>query len=125
MALPSIGGTREWLGRIFFLLAIGWFGAVFWVMRPDKVHFDPKPAPVVMMPDGKNHRVYLPYEIFGEKAGWAEPVDVKTEYTFQDFLRRPMFRFLIVALGPPAAVLFGSLAGLAISVWLNRNSRSL
>ena len=125
MALPWLGGTREWLGRIFFLLAVGWFGAVFWVMRPDKPHVEPKPTPVVMMPDGKNHHVYLPDEIFGEKAGWVEPVDVKTEYTFRDFMHRPMFRFLIVALGPPATVLFGSLAAIAVSAWLGRNSRSL
>jgi hypothetical protein len=125
MAWPALGGTREWLGRIFFLLAIFWFGAVFWVMRPDRPHVDPRPTPVVVMPDGKPHRVYLPYEVFGEKAGWVEPVDVKTEYSFDDFMRRPMFRFLIVALAPPATILFGGLAGVAVSGWLNRHSRSL
>jgi len=126
MALPGIGGGRQWIGKIFFLLAMFWFGAVFWVMRPDLPHVDPGPRPVVTLPDGTTHNVYLPYEIFGEKAGWVERIDVKTKYTYADFLKRPLVKFLAIALAPPFALLIGAMSWLLFSELLGLwQSRSL
>jgi hypothetical protein len=104
------------VGRIFLLCALIWFGSVFYVMRPDQPHVVERPTPIVMLPDGP-HKVYLPYEVFGAKAGWVEDIDVKHEYTAWDFMRRPTIRFLIIAVGPIAAALAGSFAVLALSEW--------
>lgn len=117
---PSIGGGREWIGKIFFALALLWFGGTFWVLRPDLPHAEPRPTPVVVLPDGTTHRVYLPYEIFGAKAGWVERIDVKTQYTYWDFLRRPVVKFMAVAITPPLVGLAGAMGWLFVSEWLRR-----
>ena len=85
-------------------------------MRPDQSHYDPRPTPIIKLPDGTTHKVYLPAEILGAEAGWVEGVDIKTQYTPWDFMRRPLIRFLIIAVGrssrPWRAPLFG---------WASRN----
>jgi hypothetical protein len=116
VALPRIGDSQSWVGRIFLLLALGWFGSVFYVMRPDLPHVEPRPTPIVMLPDGP-HKVYLPYEIFGAQAGWVEDIDVKHEYTAWDFMRRPTIRFLIIAVGPIAAALALAFGALGLAEW--------
>ena len=111
---PRIGGGREWIGKIFFALALLWFGGAFWILRPDLPHVEPRPTPIVDLPDGP-HKVYLPYEVFGEKAGWVEKIDVKTQYTYWDFLRRPVIKFMAVAITPPLLGLIGAMGWLFIS----------
>jgi hypothetical protein len=125
LAMAPIGGGREWVGKIFFVLAMLWFGAVFWVMRPDLDHVDPRPTPIVVLPDGTTHKVYLPYEIFGAQAGWVESIDVKTRYSYAEFLRRPLIRFIAVALAPPVAGLIGAMMWLLVSDLLRRRSDRL
>lgn len=120
MALPAIGGGRAWIGKIFFVLAMLWFGGVFWVLRPDLPHVDPRPTPIVVLPDGTTHKVYLPDEVFGAKAGWVEPIDVKTQYTYAEFLRRPLVKFMAIAIAPPMAVLIGAMSWLLFSELLRR-----
>ena len=115
MALPGIGGRREWIGKIFFVVALAWFGAVFWVMRPDRPHVEPRPTPIVKLPDGTTHKVYLPYEVFGEEAGWVESIDVQHEYTYRDFMRRPVIRFMAISLTPPFVVLVVAMGWLGVS----------
>ena len=120
MALPQMSMGRNWLGKLFFLAALAWFASVFLVMRPDQPHVDPKPRPVVVLPDGTKHVVYLPYEIFGEQAGWVERIDVKTEYTVRDFLRRPIVEFVLIALGPIVTLVLAALGGLGVADWVGR-----
>ncbi len=112
---PDIGTKRSWVGKIFLVLAMAWFGGAFYVMRPDQPHAIPRPTPIVKLPDGTTHVVYLPQEIFGEDAGWVEKVDVKTQYTDSDFMRRPTLRFLIIAVGPIAAAFALSFLWLGIA----------
>ena len=114
MAEPSLGTTRPWVGKVFALFGIMWFGAVFWVMRPDLPSIEVRPTPVIKLADGKTYKVYLPSEVLGAEANWVERVDVPVEYTYADFMRRPIVRFLMIAMLPIAAVLFGSLAWLAV-----------
>jgi hypothetical protein len=115
MAEPALGTTRPWIGKLFALFGILWFGAVFWVMRPDLPSIEPRPTPILVFPDGTKYKVYLPSEILGAEANWVERVDIQVQYTYWDFMRRPIIRFLMIAMGPPAAVLFGSLAWLGIT----------
>ena len=122
MAIGSIGGGREWIGKIFFALALLWFGGVFWVLRPDLPHVEPKPTPIVTLPDGTTHKVYLPYEVFGAKAGWVERLDVKTQYTYAEFMRRPLVKFMAIAITPPIVVLIGAMSWLFVSELLRRRN---
>jgi hypothetical protein len=114
---PEISAGRVWIGKAFLLLALVWFGGVFYVMRPDQPHIVPRPTPVVTLPDGTTHKVYLPAEILGAEANWVEGVDIRTQYTTWDFMRRPMIRFLIIAVGPIFAALVGSFLWLGIAEW--------
>lgn len=114
---PQMSAGRVWIGKVFLLLALAWFGAVFYVMRPDQPHFTPKPQPVITLPDGTTHKVYLPAEILGAEANWVEGVDVKTQYTAWDFMRRPLIRFLIIAVGPIFTALVGAFLWLAVAEW--------
>lgn len=114
---PEIGTGRVWIGKIFLVLALAWFGGVFYVMRPDQPHMALRPTPVITLADGTTHKVYLPSEVFGADAGWFEPVDVKHQYTAWDFMRRPMIRFLIIAVGPIFTALVGAFLWLAVAEW--------
>jgi hypothetical protein len=114
---PEISAPRQWTGKIFLVLALAWFGTVFYIQRPDQHHFEPRPTPVIMMDDGKLHKVYLPSEVLGVQAGWVEGIDIKTQYTGWDFMRRPIVRFLVTALGPILAALAGALIYLAVAEW--------
>jgi uncharacterized membrane protein len=114
---PEIGTSRPWVGKVFLLLALAWFGGVFYIMRPDHPHAVPRPAPYITLADGKNYRVYLPSEILGAEANWVEGIDIKTEYTSWDFMRRPLIRFLIIAVAPIFAALAGAFLWLGIAEW--------
>jgi hypothetical protein len=114
---PEIGTGRVWIGKIFLVLALAWFGSVFYIMRPDQPHLARRPTPVITLADGTTHRVYLPSEVFGSNAGWMEDVDVKHEYTAWDFMQRPMIKFLIIAIGPIFTALVGSFLWLAVAEW--------
>jgi uncharacterized membrane protein len=114
---PEIGTRRVWIGKIFLVLALAWFGGVFYLMRPDLPHVVPRPTPVITLPDGTTHKVYLPSEILGAEANWVEGVDIKTQYTSWDFMHRPMIRFLIIAVGPIFTALVGAFLWLAIAEW--------
>ena len=118
--MPSIGGGREWIGKIFFALALLWFGGAFWVLRPDLPHVEQRPTPIVTLPDGTTHKVYLPYEVFGEKAGWVENIDIKTQYTYAEFMQRPVVKFMAIAIAPPIVGLVGAMSWLFLSEWLRR-----
>ncbi len=113
----ELGTTTPWIGKIFLFLALTWFGSVFYVMRPDLPHVDPKPTPYVTLEDGKRYKVYLPSEVLGAEANWVEGVDVKTQYTAWEFMHRPMIRFLIIAIGPIFATLTAAFAWLGIAEW--------
>jgi hypothetical protein len=112
---PEISAPRQWAGKIFLVLALAWFGLIFYIQRPDQPHIQPRPTPVVMMDDGKWHEVYLPYDDQGAK--WIEGVDIRTQYTAWDFMRRPIIHFLIVAVGPIFAALMGALIYLGVAEW--------
>ncbi len=114
---PPIGSGRNWVGKVFLLLALSWFGAIFYIQRPDLPHVAERPTPVITLPDGTTHKVYLPAEILGAEAGWVEGVDIKTQYTAWDFMRRPIIHFLIVAVGPIFAALMGAFLWLAVAEW--------
>jgi hypothetical protein len=114
---PEISAGRVWIGKAFLLGALIWFGGVFYFLRPDLPHVEPRPTPVITLPDGTTHKVYLPAEIFGAEANWVEGVDVKTQYTPWDFMRRPIIHFLIIAVGPIFAVLVGAFGWLGIAEW--------
>jgi hypothetical protein len=114
---PQISAPRQWTGKIFLVLALAWFGLIFYMQRPDLPHAQPRPTPVVMMEDGKWHKVYLPSEVLGADAGWVEGIDIKTQYSPWDFMRRPLIHFMIVALGPIIATLAGALIYLAVAEW--------
>jgi len=113
----QIGTSRPWIGKVFLLLSLSWFGLIFYVQRPDLPHVIPLPTPIVTLPDGTTHVVYLPSEILGAEAGWVEGVNVKTQYTAWDFMRRPIIRFLITAVGPIFAALAGSFLWLGFAEW--------
>ena len=113
----ELGTTSPWIGKIFLFFALAWFGSCFYMMRPDQPHLNPRPTPYVTLEDGKRHKVYLPSEVLGAEANWVEGVDVKTEYTEWDFMRRPMIRFLIIAVGPIFATLAIIFAWLGIAEW--------
>ncbi len=113
----ALGGGRPWVGKAFLLAALLWFGGCFYVMRPDLHHLVPRPTPIIKLADGTTHKVYLPSEILGAEAGWVEGVDIKTQYTPWDFMRRPLIRFLIVAVGPIFAALAGAFAWLGVAEW--------
>ena len=123
---PPIGAGRNWVGKIFLLLALGWFGLIFYLQRPDLPHVMPLPQPVIKMEDGKMHKVYLPSQVLGSEAGWVEPIDasktwangeVTTQYTYWDFMRRPIIRFLVTAMGPIFLAIAGSFAWLGFAEW--------
>ncbi len=114
---PEIGTSRPWVGKVFLLLAIIWFSSVFYVMRPDHPHLMPRATPIITLPDGTTHKVYLPSEILGAEANWVEGVDIKTQYTQWDFMKRPIIRFLIIAVGPIFLALTGAFAWLGIAEW--------
>jgi hypothetical protein len=114
---PQIGSGRQWIGKIFLLLALSWFGLIFYLQRPDLPHVMPRATPVITLADGTTHKVYLPSEILGAEAGWVEGVDIKTQYTSWDFMRRPIIRFLITAVGPIFAALAGSFIWLGFAEW--------
>jgi hypothetical protein len=114
---PPIGAGRIWAGKIFLVLALSWFGLIFYIQRPDLPHVMPRPTPIVTLPDGTTHKVYLPSEVLGAEAGWVEGVNVKTQYTPWDFMRRPVIRFLIVAMGPIFAGIAGAFIWLAVAEW--------
>lgn len=114
---PPIGTGRQWIGKIFLALSLSWFGLIFYLQRPDLPHVNPRPTPIVVLPDGTTHKVYLPSEILGAEAGWVEGVNVKTQYTAWDFMRRPIIRFLITAVGPIFLALAGSFLWLGFAEW--------
>jgi hypothetical protein len=114
---PQIGAGRVWVGKAFLLLALIWFGGAFYVLRPDLPHVEQRPTPVIRLGDGTIHKVYLPAEILGAEANWVEGVDIKTQYTPWDFMRRPIIHFLIIAVGPIFAALVGAFLWLAVAEW--------
>ncbi len=114
---PEISAPRQWVGKVFLALALAWFGTIFYIQRPDQHHFEPRPTPVIMMDDGKLHKVYLPSEVLGVQAGWVEGIDIKTQYTGWDFMHRPIVHFLIVAMGPILTALLGALIYLGVAEW--------
>jgi hypothetical protein len=123
---PEIGTGRVWIGKIFLVLALSWFGLIFYLQRPDHPHAIPGPTEVIKMDDGKMHKVYLPSQVLGSEADWVQPIDadkvwakgeLKTQYTAWDFMRRPIIRFLIVAVGPIFAALAGSFLWLGYAEW--------
>jgi len=119
-AMPSMSSNRPWIGKVFLLLSLIWFGSVFYVMRPDLPHVVPRPTPIVTLPDGTTHKVYLPSQILGAEAGWVEGINVRTQYTPWDFMRRPLIRFLIIAVLPIFSALIGAFTWLGIAEWLVR-----
>jgi hypothetical protein len=123
---PPIGAGRNWTGKIFLVLALSWFGLIFYLQRPDLPHPMPQPVQVIKMDDGKMHKVYLPSQVLGSEADWVQPIDadkvwakgeVKTQYTAWDFMRRPIIRFLITAMGPIFATIAGAFIWLGIAEW--------
>ncbi len=129
MAVDSgapIGAGRNWTGKIFLVLSLSWFGLIFYIQRPDLPHAMPQPTQVIKMDDGKMHKVYLPSQVLGSEAGWVQPIDadkawakgeIKTQYTNWDFMRRPIIRFLITAMGPIFAGIAGAFIWLAVAEW--------
>jgi hypothetical protein len=124
---PPIGAGRQWIGKIFLLLALGWFGLMFYVQRPDQPHIVRRPTPVITLPDGTTHKVYLPSQVLGSEANWVQPIDadkywvegvnIKTQYTTWDFMRRPIIKFLITAMGPIFAAIAGAFIWLGFAEW--------
>ena len=123
---PPIGAGRSWAGKIFLVLALSWFALIFYIQRPDLHHLVERPTPVIQMPDGKMHKVYLPSQVLGSEANWVQPIDadkawtkgeLKTQYTYWDFMRRPAIRFLITAMGPIFAGIAGAFIWLAVAEW--------
>jgi hypothetical protein len=123
---PPIGAGRTWVGKIFLALALSWFGLMFYLQRPDQHHLVQLPTPVIKMDDGKMHKVYLPSQVLGSEAGWVQPIDadkhwakgeVQTQYTYWDFMRRPIVRFLVTAMGPIFLAIAGAFAWLGIAEW--------
>jgi len=123
---PPIGAGRNWTGKIFLVLALGWFGLIFYIQRPDLHHLVDKPTPVIKMDDGKMHKVYLPSQVLGSEADWVQPIDadkawakgeIQTQYTSWDFMRRPIIRFLITAMGPIFVAIVGAFIWLAVAEW--------
>jgi hypothetical protein len=96
---PPIGAGRQWIGKIFLLLALSWFGLMF----------------------------YLPSEVLGSEANWVQPIDadkywkegvnIKTQYTSWDFMRRPIIKFLITAMGPIFGAIAGAFIWLGVAEW--------
>jgi uncharacterized membrane protein len=123
---PPIGAGRNWTGKIFLVLALSWFGLIFYIQRPDLHHLAEKPSPVIKLADGKTYKVYAPSQVLGSEADWVQPIDsdkvwakgeLKTQYTAWDFMRRPLIRFLITAMGPIFVAIAGAFIWLAIAEW--------
>jgi hypothetical protein len=123
---PPIGAGRNWTGKIFLVLALGWFGLIFYLQRPDLHHLVDKPTTVITLADGKTYKVYTPSQVLGSEADWVQPIDadkvwakgeIKTQYTSWDFMRRPTIRFLITAMGPIFAMIAGAFIWLGIAEW--------
>ena len=123
---PPMSAGRQWIGKIFLALALSWFGLMFYLQRPDLPHVIQPPTPVIKMDDGKMHKVYLPSQVLGTEANWVQPIDadktwtkgeIQTQYTSWDFMRRPMIRFLITAMGPIFAAIAGAFIWLGIAEW--------
>jgi hypothetical protein len=123
---PPIGAGRNWTGKIFLVLALGWFGLIFYLQRPDLHHLVDKPTTVITLADGKTYKVYTPSQVLGSEADWVQPIDadkvwakgeIKTQYTAWDFMRRPTIRFLITAMGPIFAMIAGAFIWLGIAEW--------
>ena len=123
---PPIGAGRNWTGKIFLVLALSWFGLIFYIERPDLPHAVGQPAQVITLADGKTYKVYTPSQVLGSEANWVQPIDsdkawakgeLKTQYTYWDFMRRPLIRFLITAMGPIFLGIAGAFLYLAIAEW--------
>jgi len=123
---PPIGAGRNWTGKITLVLALSWFGLMFYIQRPDLQHADEQPTQVIKLGDGKTYKVYLPSQVLGSEAGWVQPIDadklwkkgeIQTQYTSWDFMRRPIIRFLITAMGPIFAGIVGAFIWLAVAEW--------
>jgi hypothetical protein len=123
---PPIGARRNWTGKIFLVLALAWFGLIFYIQRPDLPHVIQPPTQVIKMEDGKMHKVYLPSEVLGSEADWVQPIDadkawakgdLKTQYTNWDFMHRPVIHFLITAMGPIFLGIGGAFIWLAVAEW--------
>jgi hypothetical protein len=123
---PPIGAGRNWTGLITLVLALSWFAGVFYVQRPDLHHLVEKPNTVITLADGKTYKVYTPSQVLGSEADWVQPIDsdkvwgkgeLKTQYTYWDFMRRPLIRFLITAMGPIFLGIAGAFLYLAIAEW--------
>ena len=124
---PQIGSSRPWVGKVFLLLALSWFGLMFYLQRPDQPHVIQRPTPIVVLPDGTTHKVYLPSEVLGSEANWVQPIDadkywkegvnIKTQYTAWDFMRRPIIKFLITAMGPIFGAIAGAFIWLGVAEW--------
>jgi hypothetical protein len=123
---PPMGTGRQWIGKIFLAFALSWFGLMFYLQRPDLPHVIEQPTPVIKMNDGKMHKVYLPSQVLGSEAGWVQPIDadkswvkdeITTQYTSWDFMRRPMIKFLLTAMGPIFGAIAGAFIWLAVAEW--------
>jgi hypothetical protein len=123
---PPIGAGRNWTGKIFLVLALGWFGLIFYIQRPDLPHLVEQPTTVIKLADGKTYKVYTPSQVLGSEANWVQPIDsdkvwakgeLRTQYTTWDFMRRPLIRFLITAMGPIFAGIAGAFIWLAVAEW--------
>jgi hypothetical protein len=123
---PPIGTGRQWVGKIFLAAALGWFGLMFYIQRPDQPHVVPRPTPVITLPDGTTHKVYLPSEVLGSEANWVQAIDadknwkpgsIRTQYTSGDFMRRPIIKFLLTAMGPIFAAIAGAFIWLGVAEW--------
>jgi hypothetical protein len=123
---PPMGTGRQWIGKIFLACALSWFGLMFYLQRPDLHHLVERPTPVIKLADGKMHKVYLPSQVLGSEANWVQPIDadkawtkdeIKTQYTAWDFMRRPMIKFLLTAMGPIFAAIAGAFIWLGVAEW--------
>jgi hypothetical protein len=123
---PPIGAGHQWVGKIFLLAALSWFGLVFYLQRPDLPHVEPKPTPVITLADGKTYKVYRPSEVLGSEANWVEAISsdanwkgtaIRTQYTYWDFMRRPIVKFLVTAMGPIFATIAAAFIWLGIAEW--------
>jgi len=121
-----MGTGRQWIGKIFLACALSWFGLMFYLQRPDLHHLVERPTPVIKMDDGKMHKVYLPSQVLGSEANWVQPIDadkawtkgeIQTQYTSWDFMRRPMIKFLLTAMGPIFGAIAGAFIWLGVAEW--------
>jgi hypothetical protein len=123
---PPMGTGRQWIGKIFLACALSWFGLMFYIQRPDLHHLVERPTPVIKLADGKTYKVYTPSQVLGSEADWVQPIDadkawakgeLTTQYTSWDFMRRPMIKFLLTAMGPIFAAIAGAFIWLAVAEW--------